>query len=454
MLEVVTVPIAVGRDTPEVLGTLSAGFLLDDRRAEQFKRATASEIAFAVGRAHPRRDAAGGRARRAGRHAHAGRRSRLRLGGEEFMMTASRCHCRSGRQQAARDRACSCCVRARASCARCAAIRSRCSATAALAVLLATVLSYAVARSVTRPLGAITAAMRDMAATGDLTRKIALRGPAWWQDEDALLLASTFNTLIDSIARFQRETAQRERLLSLGRLSTVIAHEVRNPLMIIKAALRSLGPDTPPSELREAAADIDEQVSRLNRIVHDVLDFARPLRFELAPTDLAQLCRDAAAAVSRGRGDRCEDRGRRRAAARSSPTRSACGRRSSTCSPTPWRRCAPPGRPTPGAPPPGGDVVIPRPSRRGGARITVRDHGKGIDPDARRPDLRAVLHDPPHRHGPRPADHAQHHRGPRRRRSPCATSTPGTTVEITLPGHGSVTVQDGTADNEECNNER
>ena len=46
--------------------------------------------------------------------------------------------------------------------------------TAFLAVLAATLLSYAVARTVTRPLGAITATMREMAATGDLTRKITL----------------------------------------------------------------------------------------------------------------------------------------------------------------------------------------------------------------------------------------------------------------------------------------
>ena len=57
------------------------------------------------------------------------------------------------------------------------------------AVLLATVLSYAVARTVTRPLGAITNTMREVAVTGDLTRKITLRGPAIWQDEDARLLA-------------------------------------------------------------------------------------------------------------------------------------------------------------------------------------------------------------------------------------------------------------------------
>ncbi len=63
-----------------------------------------------------------------------------------------------------------------------------------------------------------------------------------WDDEDARLLASAFNTLTESIARFQREAAQQERLSSLGRLSTVIAHEIRNPLMIIRASLTLAAP--------------------------------------------------------------------------------------------------------------------------------------------------------------------------------------------------------------------
>src|SRR4029453_908247 len=167
------------------------------------------------------------------------------------------------------------------------------------AVLLATVLSYAVARTVTRPLGAITDTMREVATTGDLTRKITLRGPAAFQDEDARLLANTFNTLTDSIARFQREATQKDRLLSLGRLSTVVAHEVRNPLMIIKAALRSLRPDATPDEIREGVHDIDEEVLRLNRIVNDVLDFARPPVFSFESTDLSRLCQAAAEAASR-----------------------------------------------------------------------------------------------------------------------------------------------------------
>ncbi len=39
--------------------------------------------------------------------------------------------------------------------------------------------------------------------------------------------------------------------------------------------------------------DVDEEVERLNRIVNDVLDFARPIRFDYAPADVNALCADA-----------------------------------------------------------------------------------------------------------------------------------------------------------------
>ena len=134
-------------------------------------------------------------------------------------------------------------------------------------------------------------------ATGEFTRRI---GPAW-DGEDARLVARTFDTLADSIARFQREAALRERLSALGRLSAVIAHEVRNPLMVIKGWLRALrGEGLRPEEVREAATDIDREVARLDRIVGDVLDFARPLRPELAPADVAALVWDAAGAILHG----------------------------------------------------------------------------------------------------------------------------------------------------------
>jgi len=169
-----------------------------------------------------------------------------------------------------------------------------------LTLLLATVLSYAVARTMTRPLAAVTDAMRDVAATGDLTRKVTVQSRAW-DDEDARLLGSTFNTLTESIARFQREAAQRERLSSLGRLSTVIAHEVRNPLMIIRASLSSLrGERVSARDVREAVADIDEETQRINRIVTEVLDFAKPIRFDFAETSVNDVCRASVTAAWAG----------------------------------------------------------------------------------------------------------------------------------------------------------
>ena len=293
LLEVVTVPVLIGPDPPEVLGTLSLGFALDDALADLFKRLTGSDVAFAHdGRVHastlsPAPDL------------------QAVLAGEGTALVAF-----EGTEYAALPRTLGApggakvvTLRSRLESLRFLGTLRTALALATLAgVAVAVLLSYAVARTVTRPLAAISAAMREIAETGDLTRKIAL-GRAW-DDEDARLLARTFNTLTDSIAGFQQEAALRERLSSLGRLSTVIAHEVRNPLMIIKGSLRTLGREGLSSqELREAASDIDHEVARLDRIVGDVLDFARPLRLECAPTDLNLLCAEAAQAILAREGD-------------------------------------------------------------------------------------------------------------------------------------------------------
>jgi signal transduction histidine kinase len=302
VLQLATVPIAIGRDAPDVLGALSVGVLLDRQMADQFKGATRSEVAFALdGRI---RAATLGRSHWSTLAGMLDARdmTQVTLGDAQYVGRSQPLAPRADDEAAALSPA-------RVPVA--LVLRSRTEqlgflrtvywalgVAALAAVVLATGLSYAVARTVTRPLGAITTAMREVAATGDLTRKITLRGPAVWQDEDARLLAATFNTLTESIARFQREAGQKQRLLALGRLSTVIAHEVRNPLMIIRAALRSLGPDAAPADIGEAVHDIDGEVRRLDRIVNDVLDFARPLTFVTEPTDLVQLCRDTVSAAT------------------------------------------------------------------------------------------------------------------------------------------------------------
>jgi signal transduction histidine kinase len=296
MLQLVTVPIAIG---PEMLGTVSVGSLLDDAVAAQLKAITGSDIAFGMdgqilATTLPQQD----RTALASLLGQPGGVHNVRIGTEDYAVLPRRLTSAGDSAEAAAG-AVALILRSRTEqLAGLEAIHAGLYVTAIVAVVLATLLSFAVARTITRPLAAITDVMREVARTGDLTRKIALSQSHRWDDEDARLLATTFNTLTDSITRFQREMSQKERLSSLGGLSTVIAHEIRNPLMIIKASLHALRQaDVDAVTIGEAVADIDDEVMRLNRIVNEVLDFARPIRFELAPTDLNVLCSESAAAA-------------------------------------------------------------------------------------------------------------------------------------------------------------
>jgi len=299
LLQVVTAPIIEGGDPTNVIGRLTVGFFLDDRRAVQFKAVTGTEIAFAAGgrvlaSSLPKEARDGLTALTTARGV-----TPVSLRGEEYVMV-SRPFARAG---AATDPGgpTTLILRSRTERLRyLSTLRAGLAGALIVTLLLATVLSYAVARTMTRPLAAVTDAMRDVAATGDLTRKVTVQSRAW-DDEDARLLGSTFNTLTESIARFQREAAQRERLSSLGRLSTVIAHEVRNPLMIIRASLSSLrGERVSARDVREAVADIDEETQRINRIVTEVLDFAKPIRFDFAEASVNDVCRASVTAAWAG----------------------------------------------------------------------------------------------------------------------------------------------------------
>ena len=313
ILQIVSVPIWIDPRQPEILGTLSVGVSLDSSAANRFKKLTNSEIAFGMTGAVrastlsqdlwpalvpllERSDV--WQSVPVGNEDYIAKTRALPMG----LLSAQANPAGAAADPPSAGTSASVII-LRSRTERLGflnPLHGRLGIIAVVAVLVATLLSYAIARTVTRPLGAIMATMREMATTGDLTRRIgAAPGGATWEDEDARLLATTFNTMTDSIARFQREAGQRERLSSLGRLSTVVAHEIRNPLMIIKTALRKLrGPNVNPEELRTAVADIDEETARLNRLVSEVLDFARPIKFDLAPADLNALCQDAARAAA------------------------------------------------------------------------------------------------------------------------------------------------------------
>ena len=102
----------------------------------------------------------------------------------------------------------------------------------------------------------------------------------------ALLQAQT-----EEIASARARVAQHEKLAALGQLAATIAHEVRNPLGIMRSAAQTLSETLPPSgaDARRASDFIIAEIDRLANVVHSILAYARPLQLAPRPVSAGAL---------------------------------------------------------------------------------------------------------------------------------------------------------------------
>jgi two-component system sensor histidine kinase HydH len=90
--------------------------------------------------------------------------------------------------------------------------------------------------------------------------------------------------------RLQEAAARHERLAARGSMAAVLAHEIRNPLGAIKGLAQFLGEkqaaDPPQLEMTQTIA---QEATRLERLVNDLLSYARPRPPDRQPTTLPAL---------------------------------------------------------------------------------------------------------------------------------------------------------------------
>ena len=251
-------PVTIDLERPELLGSLTVGYLLDAERAGALKALTGADIAFAFDGAVRASSFPGDIGPAVAPWLHADQHVPvLAIADEDYSALVSPLRRRGvlGDRRRRTAAGASCCARAPPACGRWAR-----SGLALAGIALVTVAAGGGAQLCHGPHHHQAAGddHRPHARGGRHRRPHPQGGAAGrgWHDEDATVLAATFNALTESIAASQREAAQRERLSSLGRLSTVVAHEIRNPLMIIKGALRQLcaKADGSADDRRDAAA--------------------------------------------------------------------------------------------------------------------------------------------------------------------------------------------------------
>jgi two-component system, NtrC family, sensor histidine kinase HydH len=111
------------------------------------------------------------------------------------------------------------------------------------------------------------------------------------QTERYQLLAEQLTETNRLLERAQEQARRSERLAALGQLSAGLAHEIRNPLGIIKGSAEMLLSRLHKSEplSAELAGYISAEVNRLSDLVARFLNFARPLQLDLRPASLPSL---------------------------------------------------------------------------------------------------------------------------------------------------------------------
>jgi two-component system, NtrC family, sensor histidine kinase HydH len=152
------------------------------------------------------------------------------------------------------------------------------------------------------PLAQEAALLRDLDATfadlvvplrvqGNVAGFMALRDErlrdAFAADEIAALLAVADQLAINvENTRLFGLLRERDRLATLGEMSAGLAHEIRNPLAAIKGAAQELDPRALDTDEQELMQVIIDEVNRLNNVVSQFLDYARPFRGTFGPLSL------------------------------------------------------------------------------------------------------------------------------------------------------------------------
>jgi signal transduction histidine kinase len=147
--------------------------------------------------------------------------------------------------------------------------------------VLMAIFSFLMIGSITKPLGVILDAF-GMLKRGNLDFRI--KGPL---KNEFAELASAFNETSSTLNEQMRKMQMTEQMAVCGQLAAGLAHEIKNPLAGIKAAVEVLSDESGlPQENRDLLQKVIAEIRRLESMMKNFLNFARPHRPQFSKVDI------------------------------------------------------------------------------------------------------------------------------------------------------------------------
>lgn len=163
------------------------------------------------------------------------------------------------------------------------------SAVVATTVLLTGLAHWWVSEGIAGPIGQLRQAAAELGG-GNLNARSTVD-----RSDDVGELATAFNEMagnlsanISALKAAQEDLVRKERLAAVGQLTATVSHELRNPLGAMRSATEAIAKlaDQEKPQLARAIALLDRGQARCDRIIAELLDFARVRDLERSPTDV------------------------------------------------------------------------------------------------------------------------------------------------------------------------
>lgn len=143
-------------------------------------------------------------------------------------------------------------------------------------------------------------ARTTMKSTGDLTRRQLLASVQYIEDAGTPVGVLIGLRDYESYQKFESQWDLSKKLADLGRITSGIAHEVKNPLnaMVIHLEILRSKIELGSADTRPQIEILDSEIKRLDRVVQTFLNFTRPVEIRLEPLDLNLIIKQVLALAS------------------------------------------------------------------------------------------------------------------------------------------------------------